>query len=61
MICLCAEFRDFICRDNSVDECELDIYFVTNLEVLGKLSQHELKPGGTEIKLAEANKSEYLK
>lgn len=47
-------------RDNSVDECELDIYFVTNLEVLGKLSQHELKPGGTEIKLAEANKSEYL-
>jgi len=48
-------------RDNNVDECELDIYFVTNFEVLGKLSQHELKPGGNEIKLSEENKTEYLK
>ena len=48
-------------RDNDIDECGLDVCFASNFEVLGKLTQHELKPGGAQILVTDANKEEYLK
>jgi atrophin-1 interacting protein 5 (WW domain-containing E3 ubiquitin protein ligase 1) len=47
-------------RDNKIDECFLDICFAADFEVLGKLTQHELKPGGAQIQVTDANKEEYL-
>jgi len=48
-------------RDNDIDECCLDVCFASNFEVLGKLTQHELKPGGAQVLVADENKEEYLK
>jgi len=48
-------------RDNEIDECCLDVCFASNFEVLGKLTQHELKPGGAQILVTDENKEEYLK
>jgi len=49
------------CRDNTIDECGLDLCFATDFEVLGKLTQHELKPGGASIAVTDENKEEYLR
>lgn len=51
----------FLNRENSVDECSLDLYFAVDFEVLGQLQSHELKPGGAEIKVEDSNKDEYLR
>ena len=47
-------------RDNDVDECDLELYFFADYEVLGNRRTVELKPGGKDIKLTEENKAEYL-
>ena len=48
-------------RENNIDECNLDLCFASDFEILGKVVQHELKPGGINIPVDEANKEEYLK
>lgn len=48
-------------RENTIDDNDdLELYFNTTFEVLGKMENIELKPGGNEIKLTEENKGEYL-
>ncbi|CAF0969391.1 unnamed protein product [Adineta ricciae] len=48
-------------RENNLDENDdLELYFNTSFELLGKIENIELKPGGNDIKLTEANKAEYL-
>ena len=47
--------------DNNLEECELEMYFAADFEVLGKVESHELKPDGTEVKVDEENKHEYVK
>ncbi|CAF1569596.1 unnamed protein product [Rotaria magnacalcarata] len=48
-------------KDNNLDENDdLELYFNTTFELLGKVENVELKPGGNDIKLTEANKVEYL-
>ncbi|XP_065675179.1 E3 ubiquitin-protein ligase Itchy isoform X2 [Hydra vulgaris] len=47
-------------KENSIDNCGLDLSFATDMEVLGKLTEHELKVGGKEIEVTDANKSEYI-
>jgi len=47
-------------RDNNINECELELFFSTNFEILGKLEEHELKPNGKHIKVTEENKQEYI-
>ncbi|CAH8607472.1 unnamed protein product [Schistosoma bovis] len=47
-------------RENNIDECGLDVYFAMDYEVLGELRTHELKPGGRDILLTDANKAEYI-
>ena len=39
----------------------LELFFAHDFEVLGKLTQHELKEGGADIKVTEENKLEYIK
>ena len=35
--------------------------FAADFEKLGKVENHELKPGGAEIPVTEENKAEYIK
>lgn len=51
-------FYDF--RDNNIEECGLELFFTADFEVLGKVEQHDLKEGGSEIKVTEENKEEYI-
>lgn len=47
-------------RDNNIEECGLELFFTADFEVLGKVEQHDLKEGGSEIKVTEENKEEYI-
>ncbi|CAH8578563.1 unnamed protein product [Schistosoma turkestanicum] len=48
-------------RDNLVDECDLDLYFVGTYDLLGALHEDELIKGGKDIKVTEENKSDYIR
>lgn len=48
------------CRENSLEECALELYFMQDMEVLGKVTTHELKEGGEELRVTEENKEEYI-
>lgn len=56
------EFYNSLCwiRDNNIEECCLEMSFSTDFEVLGKISEVELKPGGKDIQVTEENKEEYI-
>jgi len=47
-------------RDNNIEECGLEMYFAADFEILGKILNHELKPGGKDILVTEENKEEYI-
>ncbi|CAO4359963.1 unnamed protein product [Caenorhabditis nigoni] len=47
-------------KDNNIDECDMELYFVADYELLGELKTYELKEGGTDIAVTEANKLEYI-
>lgn len=47
--------------ENSVDEADLELYFEADYEHFGQTITCELKPGGKNIKVTDANKDEYLK
>ena len=49
-----------VVRDNNVEECDLDLCFSTDFEILGKIEHHELKSGGDDIRVTEDNKHEYI-
>jgi atrophin-1 interacting protein 5 (WW domain-containing E3 ubiquitin protein ligase 1) len=36
------------------------MYFCANFEILGKVEEYELKPGGKQIKVNDENKAEFL-
>ena len=36
------------------------MYFAADFEILGKILNHELKPGGKDILVTEENKEEYI-
>uniref|UniRef100_A0AC35TKE4 HECT domain-containing protein n=1 Tax=Rhabditophanes sp. KR3021 TaxID=114890 RepID=A0AC35TKE4_9BILA len=46
--------------DNNIDECDMEMYFVVDYEILGEVKCHELKVGGRDIAVNESNKEEYL-
>lgn len=48
-------------RENPIDEADLDCYFCANFEILGKVEEYELKPGGKNIKVTDENKEEFLR
>ena len=43
-----------------MEECNLEMYFTCDSETLGKYESFDLKPGGAEILVTEANKIEYI-
>lgn len=47
--------------DNSIEECDLEMYFAADYEVLGQIKSHELKPDGSNIRVTDENKEEYIK
>ena len=48
-------------KENNIEECELELYFSVDFEVLGQITQHELKTGGAEIQVTEENKEDYIR
>lgn len=48
-------------KENNIEECGLELYFSVDFEVLGKLNSYELKENGSEIRVDESNKEEYLR
>lgn len=36
------------------------MYFAADFEILGKILNHELKPGGKDVLVTEENKEEYI-
>lgn len=57
-----AEFYNSVMwiKENNVDECDMELYFVADYELLGEIRTHELKDGGAEIAVCESNKEEYM-
>lgn len=53
-------FIDSFASENSVDEADLELYFEADYENFGRQISCELKPGGKDIKVTDANKEEYL-
>ncbi|KAJ7381491.1 WW domain containing E3 ubiquitin protein ligase 1 [Desmophyllum pertusum] len=47
-------------KENNIEECGLDMEFAVDMELLGKVTSHDLKPNGANIKVTEENKEEYL-
>ncbi|KAF8366729.1 hypothetical protein PRIPAC_84558, partial [Pristionchus pacificus] len=47
-------------RDNDINECQMELYFVSDYELLGEIKSHELKEGGKDIAVNESNKLEYI-
>lgn len=56
------EFYNSLCwiRDNDIEECGLEMFFCTDFELLGKITEVELKPDGKNIQVTEENKEEYI-
>ncbi|XP_041717863.1 NEDD4-like E3 ubiquitin-protein ligase WWP1 isoform X2 [Coregonus clupeaformis] len=47
-------------RDNNIEECSLEMYFSVDMEILGKITSHDLKPDGSDLLVTEENKEEYI-
>ncbi|XP_023650914.1 NEDD4-like E3 ubiquitin-protein ligase WWP1 isoform X1 [Paramormyrops kingsleyae] len=47
-------------RDNNIEECDLEMYFSVDMEILGKITSHDLKPDGASLLVTEENKEEYI-
>ncbi|XP_029447470.1 NEDD4-like E3 ubiquitin-protein ligase WWP1 isoform X6 [Rhinatrema bivittatum] len=47
-------------RDNNIEECGLEMYFAVDMEILGKVTSHDLKLEGSNILVTEENKEEYI-
>lgn len=57
-----AEFYNSLMwiKENDIDECDMELYFVADYELLGEIRTHELKESGADVKVTEENKEEYL-
>ncbi|KAM8946864.1 NEDD4-like E3 ubiquitin-protein ligase WWP2 [Pelodytes ibericus] len=47
-------------KDNNLEECELELYFMQDMEILGEVTSHKLKEGGENIRVTEENKEEFI-
>ncbi|MEQ2211505.1 NEDD4-like E3 ubiquitin-protein ligase wwp2, partial [Xenoophorus captivus] len=52
--CVCVS------RKNNLEECEVELYFAQDMEILGKVSSHLLKEDGEDELVTEKNKEEYI-
>lgn len=51
----------YLLRDNNIEECNLEMYFSVDMEILGKITSHDLKPDGANVLVTEENKEEYIR
>ncbi|KAK2095564.1 WW domain containing E3 ubiquitin protein ligase 1 [Saguinus oedipus] len=51
---------ELLWKDNNIEECGLEMYFSVDMEILGKVTSHDLKLGGSNILVTEENKDEYI-
>lgn len=53
----------FVCvfRENNLEECGVELYFAQDMEILGKVSTHQLKDDGENELVTEENKEEYIR
>ncbi|KAG9338101.1 hypothetical protein JZ751_027072 [Albula glossodonta] len=47
-------------KDNSLEECGVELYFAQDMEILGKVSTHQLKDDGENELVTQDNKEEYI-
>uniref|UniRef100_A0A3P8X2H2 E3 ubiquitin-protein ligase n=1 Tax=Cynoglossus semilaevis TaxID=244447 RepID=A0A3P8X2H2_CYNSE len=47
-------------KDNNLEECGLELYFAQDMEILGKVTTHQLKEDGENELVTEENKEEYI-
>uniref|UniRef100_A0A673CKT3 HECT-type E3 ubiquitin transferase n=1 Tax=Sphaeramia orbicularis TaxID=375764 RepID=A0A673CKT3_9TELE len=47
-------------KENSLEECGVELYFAQDMEILGKVSTHQLKDDGENELVTEENKEEYI-
>ncbi|XP_063950930.1 E3 ubiquitin-protein ligase Su(dx)-like [Lytechinus pictus] len=47
-------------KDNNIDELDMEMTFVADFEILGKVETVDLKEGGKDIDVTEENKEEYI-
>ncbi|XP_059191630.1 NEDD4-like E3 ubiquitin-protein ligase WWP2 isoform X2 [Centropristis striata] len=47
-------------KDNNLEECGVELYFAQDMEILGKVSTHQLKDDGENELVTEENKEEYI-
>uniref|UniRef100_A0A3Q4GEA7 HECT-type E3 ubiquitin transferase n=1 Tax=Neolamprologus brichardi TaxID=32507 RepID=A0A3Q4GEA7_NEOBR len=46
---------------NNLEECGVELYFAQDMEILGKVSTHQLKDDGENELVTEENKEEYIR
>uniref|UniRef100_A0A8C3A7T3 E3 ubiquitin-protein ligase n=1 Tax=Cyclopterus lumpus TaxID=8103 RepID=A0A8C3A7T3_CYCLU len=46
--------------ENNLEECGVELYFAQDMEILGKVSTHQLKDDGENELVTEENKEEYI-
>ncbi|XP_037622663.1 NEDD4-like E3 ubiquitin-protein ligase WWP2 isoform X3 [Sebastes umbrosus] len=47
-------------KENNLEECGVELYFAQDMEILGKVSTHQLKDEGENELVTEENKEEYI-
>uniref|UniRef100_H3CTW7 E3 ubiquitin-protein ligase n=1 Tax=Tetraodon nigroviridis TaxID=99883 RepID=H3CTW7_TETNG len=47
-------------KENNLEECGVELFFAQDMEILGKVTSHELKEGGENELVTEENKEEYI-
>ncbi|XP_078114126.1 NEDD4-like E3 ubiquitin-protein ligase WWP2 isoform X1 [Sander vitreus] len=47
-------------KENHLEECGVELYFAQDMEILGKVSTHQLKDDGENELVNEENKEEYI-
>ncbi|TKS74073.1 NEDD4-like E3 ubiquitin-protein ligase WWP2 [Collichthys lucidus] len=48
-------------KENNLEECGVELYFAQDMEILGKVSTHQLKDDGENELVTEENKEEYIR
>jgi hypothetical protein len=51
----------YVYRDNCLEECGVELYFAQDMEILGKVSTHQLKDDGENELVTSENKEEYIR
>uniref|UniRef100_A0AAQ6AE39 E3 ubiquitin-protein ligase n=1 Tax=Amphiprion ocellaris TaxID=80972 RepID=A0AAQ6AE39_AMPOC len=47
-------------KENDLEECGVELYFAQDMEILGKVSTHQLKDDGENVLVTKENKEEYI-